>query len=66
MKAKMQENPGNPSSWIGLSFYYYGLNGSTYLSEQLDMHRYPNFEATRLETMLKKYSLEELGNAFMF
>jgi hypothetical protein len=66
MRAKMAEQPQNMYAWMGMNYNYHGLNGSTYLPENLDMNRYPDLKVTRLEELLKKYEISNLDQAYMF
>ncbi len=66
MKNSMAKEPQNMYAWMGMNYYYHGLNGSTYLPKDLDANRYPELKVTRLEDFLKKYDVKTLGDAYMF
>jgi hypothetical protein len=66
MRAKMTGQPENVYAWMGMNYFYHGLNGSTYLPKNLDTDRYPDLKATKLEEFLKKYEISSLNEAYMF
>ena len=66
MQASMAKEPQNVYAWMGMNYYYHGLNGSTYLPKDLDVNRYAELKVTKLEDFLKKYNVGSVGDAYMF
>ncbi|KAJ5453561.1 uncharacterized protein N7458_004517 [Penicillium daleae] len=59
-----QKNPGDVFSFLSMFFYYYWINGQTFVGTDLDNSHYPEVKPVDWETFMAQWPLEQLPTAF--
>ncbi|GKZ36205.1 hypothetical protein AbraIFM66950_007201 [Aspergillus brasiliensis] len=58
------KNPQDIYSYMSLFFYYYWVNGQTFVGPELDNARYPDVKAVDWEGFMKSWSKEQIGTSY--
>ncbi|KAJ0418700.1 NAD(P)-binding protein [Aspergillus carlsbadensis] len=58
------QNPQDIYSYMSLFFYYYWINGQTFLGPELDNERYPDVKAASWEGYMISWPRDQIGTSF--
>ncbi|GAA87871.1 NmrA-like family protein [Aspergillus luchuensis IFO 4308] len=61
MHDKRTKSPQDIYSYMSLFFYYYWVNGQTFVGPELDNARYPDVKAVDWEGCMRSWSQEQIG-----
>ncbi|KAK4947717.1 hypothetical protein LTR66_014176, partial [Elasticomyces elasticus] len=64
MHEKRAQNPADFYSYMSLFFYYYWINGQTFVGPELDNAKYPEVKPVSWEDYMKQWSLEQLPTSY--
>ncbi|GJP88483.1 hypothetical protein CBS115989_8528 [Aspergillus niger] len=64
MHDKRMKSPQDIYSYMSLFFYYYWINGQTFVGPELDNARYPDVQAVDWEGFMKCWSQEQIGTSY--
>ncbi|RDH29012.1 NAD(P)-binding protein [Aspergillus welwitschiae] len=64
MHDKRMKSPQDIYSYMSLFFYYYWINGQTFVGPELDNARYPDVQAVDWEGFMKSWSQEQIGTSY--
>ncbi|KAF4770833.1 hypothetical protein HAV15_013195 [Penicillium sp. str.  len=64
MHDKREKNPTDIYSYMSLFFYYYWINGQTFVGPDLDTTKYPSVQAVSWEDFIRQWPLEQLPKAY--
>ncbi|GKZ81758.1 hypothetical protein AnigIFM56816_006280 [Aspergillus niger] len=64
MHDKRMKSPQDIYSYMSLFFYYYWINGQTFVGPELDNARYPDVKAVDWEGFMKGWSQEQIGTSY--
>ncbi|EHA25044.1 hypothetical protein ASPNIDRAFT_51470 [Aspergillus niger ATCC 1015] len=64
MHDKRMKSPQDIYSYMSLFFYYYWINGQTFVGPELDNARYPDVKAVDWEGFMKSWSQEQIGASY--
>ncbi|KAE8155072.1 nmrA-like family protein [Aspergillus avenaceus] len=59
-----EEDPSNIYAYMSLLFYYYWVNGQTFVGPELDNARYPEVAPVNWEGYMAKWPLEQLATSY--
>ncbi|KNG90451.1 NmrA-like family protein [Aspergillus nomiae NRRL 13137] len=64
MHEKQAQNPADIYGYMSLFFYYYWINGQTFVGPELDNDRYPQVKPVSWEDYMKQWPLEQLSSSY--
>ncbi|OOF93251.1 hypothetical protein ASPCADRAFT_508996 [Aspergillus carbonarius ITEM 5010] len=64
MHSLRSENPQNVYGYMALFFYYYWINGQTFVGPQLDNARYPDIKPVDWEGYMSKWPIDKLPTSY--
>ncbi|KAJ5329898.1 nmrA-like family protein [Penicillium brevicompactum] len=64
MHEKRAQNPADFYSYMSLFFYYYWINGQTFVGPEVDNAKYPEVKPVSWEDYMKQWSLEQLPTSY--
>ncbi|OJJ97432.1 hypothetical protein ASPACDRAFT_32510 [Aspergillus aculeatus ATCC 16872] len=64
MHQKRAENPADIYSYMSLFFYYYWVNGQTFVGPETDNAKYPDVKPVDWEGFLRQWPLQQLPTAY--
>ncbi|PLB50922.1 NmrA-like family protein [Aspergillus steynii IBT 23096] len=64
MHDKRASNPADFYSYMSLFFYYYWVNGQTFVGPELDNEKYPEVKPVSWEDYMKQWPLEQLPTSY--
>ncbi|GAB1206009.1 hypothetical protein APSETT445_004690 [Aspergillus pseudonomiae] len=64
MHEKQARNPADIYGYMSLFFYYYWINGQTFVGPELDNDRYPQVKPVSWEDYMKQWPLEQLSSSY--
>ncbi|KAB8200611.1 NmrA-like family protein [Aspergillus parasiticus] len=64
MHEKRAQNPADIYSYMSLFFYYYWVNGQTFVGPELDNDRYPQVKPVNWEEYMRQWPLEQLSSSY--
>ncbi|KAL7655674.1 hypothetical protein ACMYSQ_007616 [Aspergillus niger] len=64
MHDKRMKSPQDIYSYMSLFFYYYWINGKTFVGPELDNVCYPDVKAVDWEGFMKSWSQEQIGTSY--